>query len=108
MAQTSPSWWQTGPIFSQLGEADKGPLDPYHSKGIQITPSAVVKSWADTGAIHSGSDSGEALATEISGITVKGTVVPAHRSLVHLVNPLFVSKSGGGWHPIIDLRHLNQ
>jgi len=51
----------------------------------------------------------EALATKISGLTAKGAVIPVHKSLVHLVNPLFVvPKSGGGWRPIIDLRHQNQ
>jgi len=51
----------------------------------------------------------EALRSEISGLVAKGAVVHVRKNLVHLVNPLFVvPKSGGGWRPIIDLRHLNQ
>jgi len=51
----------------------------------------------------------KALQAKITGLIAKGAVVPACKSQVYLLTPLFVvPKSGGGWHPIIDLRKLNQ
>ena len=39
----------------------------------------------------------------------KEAVVPVYRNLVHLTSLFFVvPKSKGGWHPIMNLRKLNQ
>ena len=51
----------------------------------------------------------QALKAEVKNLVGKGAVVPVSKSQVHLTSLLFVvPKSGAGWHPIIDLRKLNQ
>ena len=49
------------------------------------------------------------LKAKMKSLVEKGAVVPVCESQVHLASPFFVvSKSGSRWHPIIDLRKLNQ
>ena len=48
------------------------------------------------------------LQSEIHKFVEKGAVQPIKQSHAHITSPMFVvSKSRGGWSPIINLRYLN-
>ena len=73
VTQTDTSWWQTGPIFSKLGNADKGSMDPYHTtvKGYRLP----LQQWSSPtqAPVQFALDSvhAEALATKISGLVLQ-------------------------------------
>jgi len=63
--------------------------------------------WPQCGFMHVVTD--RALKVEVAKLVKKGAVVPVDKSKVHIASPfLLCQKIGGGWCPIIDLRHLNQ
>ena len=101
------SWWQTGPICSQLA-SDKGPM------GIRVNSRlpATLESLASTqhGATHA------VKRGPVTSLKGRGEKFNRKRSCgacqqeSNTANqpPFVVPKSGGGWRPIIDLRRLNQ
>ena len=102
------SWWQIGPICSQLVLSDKGPM------GIRVSLRlpATLESLASTqhGATHTVK---RGPVTSLKGRDEKfsrkrSCGAGQRESSTSNQPPFVVPKSGGRWRPVIDLRRLNQ